>query len=327
MANVTTIDITPFNGSDKFPVNANDVYKIVETIASQRIAGLKSTNRIANAFKEYAIDGNGAVIEEAVIEMAEAGNFVKTGQPDLSPTDPKVHVKYFNNWETKQFKTTIRREDIRKVIANKGAGLDEVVATILDSLTEGEGYFDYTKEDGALKCVAETCMGIEDLDARFNGRHVKNMKGVIWAIREMFSLLTDCNLKGVSAVVGSTYKYSVDPKDVRIAISESVLNLIDVTELANVFNLQKEELMGIIVPIPYDSAFETTKCILAYDVNALGRGTRLYEYTQDVLGVGLYTNHYLTTERCYFYNDMYKVVSVSIEDAITTAEAEVLEAD
>ena len=85
-------------GSASFPVKANDFLDAVETIAQQNIRSVESTNLIEDAFYEYEVD-EGKVIEEAIIEMAEAQAFVPTAegqQPDLSPLDPKLYVKYFN---------------------------------------------------------------------------------------------------------------------------------------------------------------------------------------------------------------------------------------
>ena len=67
MSQVTTVDIAGLTGSDTFPVNANDVYDLVETIAVQNIRAVKSSNRIEDAFYDYVVE-NGAVIEEAIIE-------------------------------------------------------------------------------------------------------------------------------------------------------------------------------------------------------------------------------------------------------------------
>lgn len=332
MASVTTVDITPFNGGGKFPVNDNDVYKIVETIAVQHIAGLKSTNRVIDGFKEYKIDGNGAVIEEARVEMATRQDFTKTGTPDLSPKDPKVAIRYFNNWETSQFKTTIRRSDIRKVIADKGAGLDEVIAQILESLTEGEGYHDCSKMVTALGTAGNQLKNISAVDQRFTGKHAKSIKGLIYLIREAYNMIKSTNNVGLdTAVVGTTYVYGVDPKDIRIAISESVLNLIDVTELANVFNLSKEELFGKLVIVPHIAGSALSMFargfVMVYDVNAMGYATRMYEYSQDNLGVGLYSNHYLSTEKCYFYNPLCKGLAINGSVAVNGAIGELLEAD
>ena len=94
MATITTIDKTTQEGSGTYPLTANEVYKAVETIASQEINNVKSANVISDAYYDYQIN-NGKVIEEVVIEMAEAQAFDKT--PKFVVKDPLLHVKYFNN--------------------------------------------------------------------------------------------------------------------------------------------------------------------------------------------------------------------------------------
>lgn len=307
MAVVETIDITTLTGSDKFPVNANDVYGLVETLAVQNIRAVKSSNRIEDAFYDYVVE-NGAVIEEAVVEMAEKQAFVKTGDPNLAPKDPTLYVKYFNNWTSAQFQTTIRRSDIRKIIANKGTGLEEVVAEILASLSEAEGYEDYKNMRVILSQDTQD-IGADASTALFGGKVPANMKGVIFAIRQMFNALKATNSLGTGGIVQAT-----PVEDIRIAIPETILNMMDITELANAFNLEKEELFGKLIKLPYDSNYSDSE-IVVYDRKALGRGTRLFEYSQDIVGKGLYTNHYLTTERCYFYNSLFKALHLYVGKA------------
>lgn len=318
MAQVITVDVATILGSETFPVNANDVYGLVETMAVQNIRAVRSSNRIEDAFYDYVVD-NGTVIEEAIVAMVESQAFVKTGAPDLSPKDPTLDVKYFNNWTAKQFQTTVRRSDIRKIIADKGTGFDELVAIILATLSEGEGYDDYK----AMRDIIQNEeVGFDASLEIFNDKHPKNMKGVIYAMRECYNALKATNLVGLDKENGILQATPVE--DIRIAVSESVLNLIDVVELANVFNLSKEELFGKLVVIPFDVDYDTSK-VLIYDRKALGRGTRLFEYSQDVIGKGLYTNHYLTTERCYFYNGLFKALRLDISVALGSAISEVME--
>ncbi len=323
MAQVTTIDITTLLGSETFPVNANDVYGLVETIAQQNIRAVKSSNRIEDAFYDYVVD-NGAVIEEAIIAMADKQAFVKTGNPNLAPKDPTLAVKYFNNWEAKQFQTTLRRSDIRKIIADKGTGFDEVVSAILATLSEGEGYDDYKAMRDILNDATNVGYDMSASGGIFEGKTPKNMKGVIYCMREMYNALKATNLIGLDAEDGILQATPVE--DIRIAVSESLLNLIDVVELANTFNLEKEELFGKLVVIPFELEDYDKARIVVYDRKALGRGTRLFEYSQDVIGKGLYTNHYLTTERCYFYNGLFKCVSLDVTSALESEEASIMEA-
>lgn len=313
MANVTTIDITTLTGSDKFPLKTNDVYNLVETIASQNIRSAKSTNRIVDGFYNYDVT-DGSVLEEAIIEMAKKQEFKNTGAPDLSPVDPVLHVKYFNNWEKAQYVTTTRLTDIRNVIANKGVGFEEVVSQIIDSLTQKEGEDDYEK----MRAVIDNKdVGANASTTLFGKLVPADSKGIIYCAREMFNALKATNSLGVPA------SYGVPMEDIRIAISESALNLIDVTELANVFNLSKEELFGKLVVLPFKVG-DIGANMLVYDLRALGRGTRLYEFSQDQIGAGLYTKHYLTTDRIYLYNNLFKCLKLDITKAITAEKAKLL---
>ena len=316
-------NVTDYLGSKEFPVNDNEVYGLVETIASQRIAGVKSYNRLDNAFFEYIVD-NGKVVEEAVIKMAQKQTFVKTGSPNLAPKDPVFAPRYFNNWEAKQYQTTIRRNDIRKIIANKGVGVEQVVAEILDTLTQGEGFEDYN----TMINIFNQDVGFDASTTIFGDAHPKSIKGVIYAIREMYNALKATNKIGLDPNDSDSFDQATPVEDIRILISETLLNMFDVVELANVFNLTKEELFGKLVVVPFEASANdfNSNYIVVYDRKALGRGTRLFEYSQDVIGKGLYTNHYLTTERCYFYNKLFKCVYLDCTSALDAEKLAILQA-
>ena len=311
-----TKEITGINGSETFPANSNDVYGLIETLAVQDIKGLKSVNRIVDGFYEYDVE-NGAVVEEAVIEMAEAQAFDKS-QAIFSPTDPKVKARYFNNFEPKQFKTTIRRDDIRKIIANKGVGVEDVVAEIIDSLSQGEGNYDFEQCRDVLYKA-----GFKNYRTLLGGVP-KNMKGVIYALRDMYNHLK-CNNSDLT-----DYEYiSATPEnDIMIAVSPKLMNLIDVVELSNIFNLTKEEIFGKMVIVDVDDLTDHTYDYFAfvYDRKALGRATRLLDYTQDVIGSARYTNHYLTVERAYFHNGLFKGCYIDCGEACANEKAKIVDA-
>lgn len=317
MAEVQTIDVTTLEGSDNFPVNINDVYGLIETIASQNIRALRSTNRIVDGFYDYDVE-NGKVIEEAVIAMAKAQAFNKNDF-SFTPSDPEVYVRYFNNFDPAQFETTIRRDDIRAIIANKGVGLDAVIGETLETLTQGEGFDDFKKMRNVI-FNAEV--------ANYNTKVLKgnpaNMKGVLYAIRDAYNHLvsTDSDLTAVA------YDSGTPAADIRIAITPKLLNLIDVVELANVFNLEKEELMGKLVVIDVDDLSDTSNYykVVVYDRKAFGRATRVYDYTQDISGRARFTNHYLTVERAYFHNGLFKAARIDATAAATAARGELITA-
>ena len=296
---------TPIQGSDNFPTTENEFYTAVETLAVQNIREIKNTNRIEDGFFEYPVDGNGNIIEEAVIEMAAAKNFVNTGAPDLSPVDPKLHVKYFNNFVPKQFEASTRKDDIRKILSGVSKdSVESVSAKILSSLTEGEGNYDYEQMRDVLK---DASVGKDAGKILWGGTeqaavHPLNMEGVIYALRDMYNAVKATNEIGTGL---TGVKQSCPTEDIRVAVSEDLLNMIDVTTLANIFNLSKQELFGKLVVIPKDSAW-TAGRVMVYDRKAFGRGTRVYDYTQDIIGKGRYMNSYLTTERAYLYNPLFK---------------------
>lgn len=308
-------EITGINGSADFPANSNDVYGLIETLAVQDIRGLKSTNKIVEGFYNYDIE-NGKVIEEAVIEMAKAQAFDKS-QADFSPEDPKVKARYFNNFEAKQYKTTIRRDDIRAIIANKGVGVEDVVSEIIDTLSQGEGNEDFIECRNVMYKA-----GFKNYRVLLGGVP-KNMKGVIYALRDMYNHLKCDN----SDLTDYEYVSHTPEADIMIAVSPKLLNLMDVVELANIFNLSKEELFGKLVVVDVDDLTDHTYDYFAfvYDRKALGRATRVFDYTQDIIGSARYTNHYLTVERAYFHNGLFKGAYLDCSEACEAEKATVID--
>ena len=315
MAKVETIDITSMIGSESFPVNINDVYGLIETIASQNIRAVKSTNKIEDGLYYYDVE-NGTVIEEAVIEMAKGQAFDKNAY-SFAPTDPVVHPLYFNNWEASQYATTVRRNDIRKIIANKGVGIEEIISAILDTLTQGEGYDDFKKSRNLI--LNAPCKNYRAI----LGGVPKTMRGVIYAARDMYNHVKSDN----ADLTTEEYVSSVPESDIRVAITSKLLNLIDVGELAHVFNLSKEELFGKLVVVDVDDLPESAAWykLVVYDRKAMGRGRRLFEYSQDVSGKGLFTNHYLTDEMAFFYNGLFKACWLDCSKAAEAALSDLVD--
>lgn len=298
--------------SETFPANKNKFLEAVETIAIQNIKAVRNSNVIEDAFYEYPVE-NGMVVEEALIKMADGKSFVPVAEgadPDLSPLDPKVAVRYFSDWESLQFKTTKRYDAIRAILTS-GKSPDEVAGEIDSTLTQGEGYTDYTK---MRKIIEEEAVNKDCSTAIFGGKHPANMKGVVAAIRIMYDHIRATNTDG-----SVPYAYGADVDGIRLAISSKALAYLDIVELANVFNLSKEELLGKIVVLPVDESYDGSK-VLVYDVKHLGRGTRVFDYAQQDLPTNRYVLSTLNTERQYFANDLFKALGLDISAAITAAE-------
>lgn len=315
--------ITPINGSATFPATPNAFLNAVETIASQRIKAVVSTNKIEDAFFEYEVK-DGKVIEEAIIAMAQRQAFVPTAagaQPDLSPLDPATYIRYFNNFEESQFKTTKREDEIRAIMAsNAPNSTDDVAAEILDTLTAGEGDYDYSQMRAIIEDTT-TPVGVDASAALFNNGVPQSAKGIMYAMRKMFNAVKGTNTIGLPA--GVSTKQGVPVEDIRIAISEDVLALIDMVELASLFNLSKEEIYGKIVRLPHDPSY-AGNIIRVYDRKSMGRATRTFDYAMENFPTRRYSNHTLTTSRAYFYNGLFKNLYLDVSTAVASEEGQLI---
>ena len=215
MAKVETVDVTPQNGATEFPVNDNDTMEMVETIASQTIRGAKSGNIVEDAFYEYDVD-KGKVVEEAVIKMAEKQSFDKNAF-DRTAKDPNILVKYFNNWEQAQYITTTRRDEIRKIL-KEGGSVEQVAGDIVDSLTQGDNATDFV----AKRKLLLNSGFAKDYKTILGGVPL-NMKGVIYAMRNMYNHLKTNN----SDLTSDEYVSATPVEDIRVAVPRDVLDLID----------------------------------------------------------------------------------------------------
>lgn len=316
---MANIDLDKIVGTDQFPNNENDVYALIETIASQRIMAVKSANRLIDATFDYVVE-NGRVIQEAVIEMAKSYTYDKSAY-DRAPKDPTLHVRYFSDYTERQFEVTVRRDDVRKIIANKGEGVEDVIAQILATLTAGEGHEDF--ENVRALILNEY---VPDYSAILGGVP-KNIKGCIYAARNMYNhLKSDNSDLTEGAGTDDAYISATPAADIRVAVTESLLNLMDVVELANIFNLEKEELFGILVVVPDSDLDETDKYkIVVYDRKAMGRATFIYDFTQEEVAKGRFRNEYLTVSRAYFYNELFKAAQLDCTVAATDAIGDLIQ--
>lgn len=311
----------PDNGSNNFPNVANDIYTMVETLATQSIESAKSANVLNDAIP-YEDIRNGVVLEKAVIEMAKDYAY----DPDALPfvagdeIDPSVLVQYYSNYDERQFATRVRRNEIRKVLM-KERTVESVVAEIIDTITQKEGYYDQNK---TLEIFTKGAF----VDYAAIGGTAKDMDGVLILIRDAYNHLIDNN----DDTTGIKYVTRTDPADIRIFMPAAVSNVLDVTKLANLFNLSKVDLMARIVTLP-DSLYTVAKndtataasaeklryTVFVCDRKALIRARRVYEYSQDINGKALYTNHYLTVETLYGFCKLFKAVKIDASAAVTAA--------
>lgn len=280
----------------------------VEKFASQEIENAKSANPLDAEFPVIEV-GNGTTLEKAVMEMAEGYAYDPTAALGWAQEDPVLHVKYYSEWNERQFEGTYRRNEVRKIIMS-GRSAEEFAAMITASLTEGEGQEDYENTRAAF---IDPSLWVDYSDIN-GGKVAATLDGIMYLIRDAYMHLIAVN----DDATGVQYKTKTDPADVRIVIPSKLLNLIDVTKLANVFNLEKTELMGKIVAFNVDDC-DLTKVnaygVVVCDKKAIVRGRRTYEFSEDRSGRGLFYNYYLTVSRLYGVCDLFKGVYIDCSAA------------
>lgn len=301
---------TPTNGSATFPATENATLTAIETIAKQEIRNVKSVNKIEDALY-YDDVTTGTVVEQALIAKAEKQLFNKDKCfCDGAPIDPKLTVRYFRNWETSQWETAIREDDINAIMARTGtATVESVTADIIDSLTQAEGADDFENERGLI--LSSTAMDYSEVI----GGVPANMDGLLYILRDMYNQIR-YDTAGYSIMDG---KVSTPAEDIRVAISDKLLALLDITKLANVFNLEKDKIFGKIVPIPVGDLAQTEWYkVIVYDRKRFNRYTRKYDYMQSPKMPGQYYKAYLTTIRMYFESPLFKAAQIDMTKAAQT---------
>lgn len=312
--------MNPTIANGNYPVTINDFYNMVEPILAQELRAARLKNNLSDADAVYFIDGRertGQVVESSIVAAAQARGF-NPNEYSLAATDPTVYTVYANDYENYQFAHTVRKDDVRRVIADKGATQDDLVFAIVNGLSEGFNAWDFKNR---RKLIFES--PVKDYSENLGGQVPKTMRGVLYAARDMYNHIIANN----SDLTGEEFESSCPREDVRIALSSKLMNLVDVVEMAHIFNMEKEELFGKLVIVNMDDLPESQWYkIVAYDRHAMNVCEFLYDFSQDIVGRGRYTNHYLTVSEMYFYNNLFKAAALDATAAATAGITDLLQA-
>lgn len=306
-------DVTPTYGAGKDPSaykpTVSTLYNMIEKIARQIIYAPSADDRLA-FFDKIPIN-KGTTIEQVVAKLAESTAFegsTNDGTDNPFKTNyPSIAVKYFNNWTTKQFTTTVSQQEIRKVIQGD-INVDDIVGPLVTALTEGDQYEKYDDIKNLLwygsqnaAMVKYPSTGIADTE------YTKILNTLKDVISGMQFVNDDFNAAGILR--------RTLPSDIRVIMPYKIKNAIDVNELAGVFNLDKAEIGNRIVEIDDPTTAGATPAIYVVDQNAVLVYTRLYEMTTLWNPKQLYMNYFLTVERLFAMSPLFDAVQIPITTA------------
>lgn len=314
---------TTNNGSASFDAKMNEWYNMLEGIVWQSLNEVDMDDPLRDDDAVFFWDckpetgATGQTIETSIIAAAEGQAYSPKGAPDFTGVDSKFYTRFFNKWIDKQYPAQVNRDEARKAASGKGVSANDIAEKIVNSLSQGESQDDF---------YARRSLLMDSPVPNFStviGGVPATMDGAIWAIREAYNYLTSIN----SGLASGPYASRVRPEDVRIAITDKALNLIDVVRLANVFNLEKDDLLGRIVVVRAGDlpAAQQYRAVV-YDRKAMNVAEFTFDYTQDIIGQKRKTLHYLTVSRQYFYNSLFKACAIDLTVAAQSAIATLTEA-
>lgn len=292
----------------------NEYLNEVVKFCSQYIYGLESSNPLEEYFPlEDVTDGKD--VEISVIGKASAQAFDPTGANIWAQHKPDIKSVYNpKDWDIKQFIQTIRPDDIRECMA-RGQSAAETAAKIMDATTQGDANYRYKQ----LREIM-TATGFYKDYKSISKYEPKTMAGVLFLCKDAYQHLTASN---ADCCADTVIEMETPASDVYTLIPSKVLNLLETTELANLYNLEKANLIGTIIPVNVDDLDVTNWYkIKVIDKKVVRRYRRIYDYAEDRNNTGRFSQHILTTECLSFLCGLFKAVEI---DATVACEAKLAE--
>ena len=262
---------------------------MIGKIAFQIIREVEAKNPLA-VFDKMPVD-NGDTIEQALVKLVDANAYDPTGAGALTrDTAVKVAVRYFNNWQRHNYKTTVDYSEIRKVLTT-GKGAEEVADKIVSALAKSrihdkfgslKGLLQWGRAVGSYDVSTAVIQSSTTIPALSGGGI--DAKAIIKAIKNTIKgftfVSTDYNVPAL--------KQASSLDDIYVVMSYKMKTALDVDELAGVFNLEKDRIDAKIIEIDDDDNY-----IYVVDEKAILDYTRLYEMVNQLNADGLFWNYFL----------------------------------
>lgn len=280
-------------------LDVNQVYGIIEKLAKSTISSVKSSNRL-DFLNKGKID-NGTIIEDIIVELAESYTYNPNATDVFAKLVPSMKVQYYQDWSAGQWQATIEDFKIRKVISGQKS-VSDLTMEMLASLTNGADHEDYKAFKGLLKStIASTLTECGTITP------TSTITDILETIRNAVESFTFVN----NSYVVANYETSCSLEDIIIVIPYTWMNKIDITTLANMFNMEKASLMAQIVKID-----TSDDIIYIFDQKAFGSYTRMDELTSQHNAKALNTNYFLTRDKLYYFSPLFKATFLNCSDFV-----------
>lgn len=280
------------------PNKYQDIGNAIGKVAEQVIRNIEAFDPLS-VFNKTPIN-NGDTIEQMIIQLVEEQAYDKEGVDALKRTNkPDWAVRYFSNWTESTFESTIDLSTIRKVLIN-GTGAEDVASRIVANLSQSDKHakFKHTKELLTWASGSGDAIVNGGSIAAKNGTYdySKILETIKNTVDGMRFVNADYNKAGIERATRN--------EDIYILAPYSLLNSMDVNDLASVFNLDKVEIKNKLIKLDTnDNKFYIV------DRNAILLGTRLYEMMPpQINSKGRFFNYFLQVDRMYAISPLFDAV-------------------
>lgn len=289
--------ITINTGSTTIPDDASQIYGMAFKFAKQIIENVTSVNPLDDVFNKGKVE-YGKNIEEAVLELLDKGTYDENAVDLFRASDPTFIVRYYKDWSSGQFSTTVRLNEIRKILA-RGLGerntAETVAEKIVNNLTESDSFDRYKNEKGVLTALQ---------NAIYQAGYAENASTTNELLKKMRNIVDEFQfINSKYVLAGIENRTALD--DIYIIMPFNIKNAIDIDSMAYMFNMEKADLLAKIRVTD-----ETDGSVYIVDRRAVFQYNRLLELTDQWNGKALLTNYWYTVDDLYGYSPLFKATYI-----------------
>lgn len=295
---------------DYTPNTIEEMGGMIGKVAFQVIRNANAVNPLY-VFEKARVE-NGDTIEQVVIKMATARDYDSTGANALTRKQVEMAVRYFKDWKREVFDTSVDIPEIRKVLLGS-MGASDVASKIVASLGEGETDNVFSKTKALLKWGRQSADGGTGAVLKNYGTIALKDGAIDY---EEFLIAVKDTVKGMQFANAdfntAELKRRTLNEDIYIVMPYKLKNRIDVSDLANAYNLDKKEIANKIIEV--DTGTESRyQYVYIVDKNAILDFLRLYEMADQKNADGLFWNYFLHTERLYGISPLFDCGYLKVE--------------
>lgn len=302
MATTYNSGVTPANFTPGYSTNYAAIFKI----AQQKILGALGAD---DRFKwmERGEIGNGTALEEFLFKLIAGSDVTlatETGTNVDAPAYNPPEVRYYKDWTTKRYKTTVSDEQIRKVLLNGGS--ESVLAAVaVGQLAQSAGAEHYDNIKGLLDDSVTQGNSIDLASGTTYSTTEADIKAATLELKNAISKMTFKNNDMSKAQIA----YRCPKERIHLIMPYQYANAIDVNWLAGVFNIDKAQLDSVLTL--YDGDASSDK-VYVCDEMAYTVMTRLNRMTSRYVEDALYQNYWLITDKLYASSPLFKNVHIVV---------------